>query len=516
MTHSLLASVRELRGLVDEVATIDWRHPTWWMAILAIASFERWPERRRRRLEADYLTSNGDPHADTFMAIPSPLCDAAIEVAAAVTRARAAWDALVALDTQLPDQPLLCELDSRSLLTRRAPLTEPRRVVFATPTGTYLASLDESADNDSSLVAELAAACVAGQQTAHRLVAMDAGSGPPPGAAIAVSLLVEEASTARHAHRRGWNRGGGPWLGLARTKDLSLVTTSHMVVDGFGHGLIAEKVLSTPVPDALVAVARRHLGKSPLEAAPPLSRAMPLGIATGEIAFHPRFFELVYATGWALEKTYRRDWSPAERRAARFTPSLQVPVAPGEPTDSARLRRRVAPGLLSLRMHDGELELPSALRARLGPLLIREAAAAGILGRVRAAAVRLPVPAALKRRSVATGATPSRLVPPIEVLAGRGCLSSLRIPAVEAGTESPSPLPVFAVSAPAISASSDESKGGSVVTVVRYGSGCAITVSGTGIAGTQSGAQEFLSEWLRGLARARELTTPADAAPLAG
>src|SRR5690606_9486055 len=102
---------------------------------LATSVFERWPARSGRDPDADYLSSDGGPRSDTFMATASAGIDAAAAVAGAVVMARSAWDALVALDTTLPGQPLLQQLAARSSGIRRCALGQSRRVVFATPVG---------------------------------------------------------------------------------------------------------------------------------------------------------------------------------------------------------------------------------------------------------------------------------------------------------------------------------------------------------------------------------------------
>ncbi|HUH04825.1 MAG TPA: hypothetical protein VML75_22665, partial [Kofleriaceae bacterium] len=136
---------------------------------------------------------------------------------------------------------------------------------------------------------------------------------------------------------------------------------------------------------------------------------------------------------------------------------------------------------------------------------------AGALGRLREAALRVPLPSSIKRRSLRAGAVPHPLAPPIEVLAGRGCLSSLGFPAAETPA-----LPLYAVSAPALDSSVADPRGGSVVTVVHGAGGSAVAVSGTGLAGTEAGARAFLREWQRGLVRAAALTSRAGALPETG
>lgn len=489
----LVRSARELRALLDEIAEIDWRHPAWWTLVAATAAFERWPVRAERDVEDDYVTSDGGPGADTFMARPRPLADAARELAAAVVGARAALDALDALDGSLPGQPLRRQLDRRGRLARRRQLARPRRVVFATPTGAYGAELAGDPSADVELVRELARACVRAPASARRLERVASDDDRPLDAALGVSLAIEEPSTARHAHRRCWNAGGGPWLGLARTPELAAVTTSHLVVDGYGHALIARAVFAgvdAGVPDTLIAAARRELAGAALPPAAVLAEARPLGVAVADLDARPSFAELLYATAWASERAYRRHWSDAARARARFSPTVQIPIAPGDRRDPDRARRRVVPGLVALRMRDGELESPEALRARLGALLAREAACAGVLGRMREAALRMPLPSAFKRRSVAAGGAPHRLLPPVEVLAGRSCISALAFPRGDEPADS-----IYAVSAPALDASPADPRGGTVVTVVHT----AVAISGTGLAGTAAGARAFLDDWRTGL-----------------
>jgi hypothetical protein len=502
--------LRELAALLDEVATIDWRHPSWWATIAAVAAFERWPLGAGRDVDTDYLSSDGGPRADTFMATPQVVADAASAIAAAVTQARAAWDALVELDGTLPGQPLLCQLDRRAALVRRRPLGQPRRVAFATPTGVYVATLESTPSGDGAVVDALAAV-YRGEPAPRLLERVDPLGDRSLDAAIGVSLMLEDPSTGRHVHRRVWTRAGGPWLGLGRTADLSLVTTSHMVVDGYGHALIAARVLAAPLVETLSARARRRLGDVPLEPGPALAEALPLGVATCALGEPARFVELLHATAATLERVYRRQLSPRQRAAAAFAPTLQVPIAPGERDDPLRLRRRVAPGLVSVRMSEGQLEHPRALQARLGALIAREAACAGVLSRVREAARRMPLPAAVKRRSLQAGAVPHPLAPPIEVLAGRGCLSSLAC-----SPDDTPRMPLVAVSAPALDPSIGDPRGGSVLTVVQHEGGTTVTVSGTGVAGTRAGAAAFLGEWRAALARARALTAAAGALPETG
>src|SRR5256885_1528522 len=66
-------------------------------------------------------------------------------------------------------------------------------------------------------------------------------------AAIAVVIGDEAIATARHAHRRAWSSRGGPWLGVAHAprdgrEGMTIVSTCHMIVDGYGHAWIASRI----------------------------------------------------------------------------------------------------------------------------------------------------------------------------------------------------------------------------------------------------------------------------------
>src|SRR5262249_58914584 len=106
-------------------------------------------------------------------------------------------------------------------------------------------------------------------------------------------------------------------------------------------------------------------------------------------------------------------------------------------------RRRLLFGLRALRMRDGEFESFEAFRARLESLLPREAAAAGLLSRVLFATSNVPLPTSWRRRLLASRGEPHPLLPPVEVLAGRGQLSLIRF-----GKGERPPGPLYAPPAP--------------------------------------------------------------------
>jgi hypothetical protein len=104
-----------------------------------------------------------------------------------------------------------------------------------------------------------------------------------------------------------------------------------------------------------------------------------------------------------------------------------------------------------------------------------------------AAARAAPTPLAWKRRSFST-ARPRWLDRVSDVLGGRACLSRIRL-------DAPIP-PVCAVSSPSRNASPGDPLGACVVTVIDDGTRAAITVCGSGVAGTMSSARGILDEIL--------------------
>jgi hypothetical protein len=487
---NLLTAARELRGLIAEVADVDWRHPAWLALVGGTALLEATngaPRVGAGELYATYLSANGGPRADTFMARERAAAarpDPAVAVALAVVRARAAAAVLDRLAGELPDQPLLRALAWRDgWLTRVALPPGPPRVAFVTPRGAVLADL---AAPDGALAAALGAVC-AGQPPRPPLVAIDAAARVPVPAAVAVALASEPIATARHLHRRAWSAGGGPWLGVGEAPGLELVTTCHLVVDGFGHGRVASRLFAAlaPPPAALVAAAAGGLGTASLPAPAPLPDAEPLGFAAAAL---PRadvqFPRAAYAFGRTLARAYGR-------RAARFSPTFQVPLVPGDRADAGRRSRRLLFGLMSVRMVDGGFEDYRAFRARLETTLPREAAAAGLLTRLLAATSNAPLPPSWRRRLLASRREPHPLLPPVEALAGRGSLALIRYPDDE-------PPPLYAASAPPLF----DDVGAVVLTLIPHAGGCAASIAGSGRAATGDGARALLDLFVEELDRA--------------
>jgi len=455
-----------VKALIDEIADVRWRDPAW-LALLGGAHLaETWAA--IRGVPATYLHSDAEPHGDTFMGWPSPaptrLADA---IADAILDARAAAAALISLDGTLPSQPLCVSIRSG----RAASLipANPHLVTFVI--GARKCVLDASLPP------------IALSEALANPIALSGGraqaSPQSKGSSIAVVIGDHAPGLARHLHRRAWTHAGGPWLGLGRAGELAVASTCHLVVDGFGHAAIS-RAISNRDPDRelraqLANAARAVCGDAPIPALPPLAAAPPLDVAYRRVASLPRFAPLAYNLGTLLHDG-----------STRFSPTIQVPVAPGRSDDPARFRRRVVTALLSVRFtDDGRIPEPlAAFTARAHAAIAREAAGRGLLSRLLAATAALPIPLALKRRSL-VGARSPKLAGPVAVLAGRSSLSVLR---VAAGP------PLVAISAPGLVLPPDAPRSTSVITAtVEPGGAATVAVATTG----GPPAADLLDQWLR-------------------
>jgi hypothetical protein len=356
---------------------------------------------------------------------------------------------------------------------------------------------------------------------------------------VCVSIGEEPIETARHGHRRAWRNGRGPWLGLGRAGELATVSTCHLVVDGYGHACLTGRIhalteaaaaargghaaghngtathalpsavhhadlaapanhaapvhpaysaqLAPPAHSALHSAAhhahpadaaRAYAALPPLT---PVAGAISLGIAWQALDdTRVRALPLAYAVGRILHRA-------AGFPDARFSPTLQIPVAPGRLDDPERRRCRAMAAIVSVRFDAGKPEPFDIFEARARAVLEREILGQGLCARLLAAARAAPTPITWKRRSFST-ARPRWLDRISDVLGGRACLSRIRI-------DTPLP-PACAVSSPSRHASADDPLGASVVTVVDDGSRAALTVCGSGLAGTGARARALLDEIL--------------------
>ena len=441
--------VRRTAELQRELAAIAEVDPRWWLVAGGVALAET-----RVQPEA-YLACDAAPDADTFMGYRAP--HPHDPIADAIARARAARTAVREFDGSLPDQPLAI-----TIAHARAASIEPSTldvVAFAIGDACLVAELD-----DPRLATKLAAV-LAGATPAR-------WHGATPFACI--SIGDEPIETARHGHRRAWTGHGGPWLGLGRSGNLALVSTCHLIVDGYGHARITARIAEL--------VGNAGNGRVPV--APPLAvvaGGVPLAIAWRELPVPtPRVIPLAYKLGQILHRH-------AGRPDARFSPTIQIPVARGRKDDPMRLRRRVVAATTSVRFDGGAPEPYAVFEARLREVFAREANATGRVSRLLTAARAVPVPLAWKRRSI-SAKRPRWLESFAEIIGGRALLSRIAMDA---------PMPhVCAVSSPSRLASLADPIGGCVITIVDDGARGAITVCGSGFVGTPATVSGFLDELL--------------------
>lgn len=437
----------ELHRELAAIAEVD---PWWWLLAggVAFAEVHAPPE--------IYLACDAEPDADTFMGYRAPR--PRDPVGDAIVRAQAARTALRELDGSLPDQPLAVTIDrSRGAET---PPSELAIAAFAIGDRCVTARLD-----DPTLAAQLAAAL--------------AGAAPAPwhGATpfVCVSIGDEPIETARHGHRRAWTERGGPWLGLGRATDLAIVSTCHLVIDGYGHARITARIAE------LAAGGGGSSHGHPPRPLASIAGAVPLAISWRELTYPtPRVVPLAYELGRRLHRL-------AGRPAAKFSPTIQIPVARGRKDDPMRFRRRIVSATTSVRFDDGVAEPFVAFEARVREVFAREATARGLVSRLLAAARAVPVPLAWKRRSI-SAKRPRWLEQLAEVIGGRALLSRIAM-------DSPIP-PMCAVSSPSRLASELDPFGGCVITIVDDGRHGAITMCGSGFAGTAASASAFLDDLL--------------------
>jgi len=441
----------ELQRELAAIAEVD---PRWWLLAGGVAVAETWAR------PGPYLACDAEPDADTFMGYRAP--PPRDRVRDAIARASAARTALREIDGELPDQPLAVTIDRAA--GAATPPSALEVAAFAIGQRCVVARLDDPA-------------------LASQLAAVLAGAEPRPwhGATpfVCVSIGDEPIETARHGHRRAWTGRGGPWLGLGRAGDLAVVSTCHLVIDGYGHASIAARIARL-VESAAARSAAPASGHAP-PALGAVAGAVPLGVTWRELPRPtPRLIPLAYELGRILHRH-------AGRKGARFSPTIQIPVARGSMDDPMRLHRRIVSATTSVRFSDGVPEPYAEFEARVRGIFSREAAARGLVSRLLAAARALPVPVALKRRSI-SAKRPRWLESVAAVIGGRALLSRIAMD---------SPVPALcAVSSPSRLATAADPVGGCVITIVDDGSHGAITVGGSGATGTAARASAFLDELL--------------------
>jgi hypothetical protein len=488
----------ELHGELRAIAELG-VDPRWWLlaggAALSL-------DAQGTDLPAAYMMSDAEPAADTFIGRQAAFSSDVFRDA--VVRALAARSAIRALDSRLPDQPLAVTV-RRTLAGAAAMPSALEIAAFAIGEHTYTAALPAA---DPTEVAELARAIDELAADLARVAHGDEprvlrriGSSPTP--FVCVTLGEEPVATARHGHRRAWlgnGNGHGPWLGLSRAGGLDVVSTCHMILDGFGHAWLAEEIharvealhaLVVRSPDRVVRSPDRivrspdRVVRSPDVPSPKLpAGTIPLAVAWRPLdASIPSALPLAYALGRALHRV-------AGRRDAAFSPTFQIPVAPGALDDPERRRRRVVPAIASVRHDRGEPEPFAAFEARTREVLRREIAGHGLSAQLLAAAQGAPAPLAWKRRAVGTR-RPRWLDAVATLVGGRGCVSRIRLDATARAIS-----PACAVSSPGRLPTATDPLGGCVVTIVDDGTTGAITVCGAGFLDNDRRAGELLDELL--------------------
>ncbi len=507
--HSLdgLHRLHRLHRQLAEIA--DPRDPRSWLLTSLAALGDALPTR-----PLPYLISDGEPHADTFLAweAPPPECRAAA-IVEGVLAALAARASLRAIDGELPEQPLATTLDRRGGC--RSVASELRCAAFALDGQTWLAELPDGGGDDGdggdggggaalrALVLALASPTDAARLC--RLGDDERRRGGPLAAVpfVTVSLDEEPVQQLRHCHRRGWRDERGPWLGLGRAGALRAVTTSHFAVDGYGHAWITADLgrraaaLAARHAAPLRAALRAHRplsgqharleGPPPGRAAPLPGMPAPLGLAWRPLAAPaPRVIPLAYRFAQLLaQRLTPRDGGRPLAMPDR-SPTVGIPIAPGDKSDPLRLRRRVAAAVVAVRYTGGRAEPLEAFAARAAATLAAEASGAGMLSTLRRATANLPLPLRWKRQVI--GGDRGRWMGELPAaLGGRGCLSVIRL------RQWSSPA-LVAVSSPPSLASSADPAGSCVVTIVDDGERAMITASGSGLAGDASSAAALLDE----------------------
>ena len=426
-----------------ELASLGVAHDPRCLALAAVvATLEGAPD-------DGYLASDAGPASDTLMAwaAPPPPPGLTAACADAVARAVAVRDAMRALGSTLPGQPLAVHVGrTPDAVVVDNPLTH---AAFVVGRQVAVAPLD----------GDRAALVVALGELAH-----DRWTAPlaPPGAAIpALVAWVSDGGwpTARHSHRAAWSDRGGPWLGIARAEGRVVLSTTHFVVDGYGHAWLAAKVAAAmamaPVASAdgrCVPAAEVALPSVPLALA--IRTLDGAGVGAGRLA---------YALGAALL---------AREPGARWSPTIQVPVASG--AVEAPGRGRVTPALVRVARVDGAAEPYEVFAVRYRAAIARERTRRGLVSRVLAAAHALPLPRTMKRGVAGAPVRPRWLAPITELLAGRAGASVLRLPDA---WHAPG---LVAASSPAVGASPTDPRGAWLATVVQGGAHAVLTVGGTG------------------------------------
>jgi hypothetical protein len=291
-----------LRSELEGVA--DVRDVRWWL--LAGGAALDWTS------PGAYVASDAEPAADTFIGqVAPPPRDA---LADALVRAHAARAALRELDGQLPEQPL-------AVTVKRSP-----HGAIAVPSPLDVAAL-----------------AIGDRVITHRLaprIEDETGELVPAAGVpfVTVTLGDEPIETARHGHRRAWRTNGaatGPWLGLGRAGGLAIVSTCHMIVDGYGHALLAARIADHA---ARVRASVRAL--PPLAVPPPcpVAGAIPLAVTWRPLP-QPAPRALPVASSSTPRYVARDACKPSPLSCGRSTSITMSPVASASASFASKASR---------------------------------------------------------------------------------------------------------------------------------------------------------------------------------
>ncbi len=437
-------------GQLRELADFSRLDPRWWV-VAAAAGMAPTVEDS----DARYLASNGEPASDTFIAVVG--AGAPLVGSTAVAAARAAQRTLRHLHGRFEQQPLaswVARTASGSVTMVANPLSE---VAFAVGARVWVGQLSERPDaaSDAALANALVREQLEPLALHHRPF-------------VTIVVGISPSDELRHLHRRGWHAEGGPFVGIGVHADWLVCSTCHIAVDGYGHALIAQHLAS-----AVAQIKPAAPTSKPAPALPPMPETAPLGMAWRTAAAPaPRALEIAYATGGVLQQ-----------RLPHENITMQLPVA----LPLHGRHGRVVPALLRARPE------PFAAFAERGKRAIEAtrnntAVMTGLMNFARAA----PMPSRWKRSNVAAPPQGAIARPVATALAGRACVSVIRINPADRVASTVGPM--IAVSAPALPATAADPTGGIVVTVIDDGTATTMTVCGTGIAATDTYASELIDE----------------------
>lgn len=431
------------------------RDPGWivhgWLQRLLCAGLEHREAAGDPAVWPEFLALDPGPTQDTFMAAPADRSGNSLLDAAA--RARALAEVLHDLRDRFCDQPLLVGVHVRGGLAVRRPL----------PTG--LGPPDIGILHGDRYARVRAAGRpipeLAGE-IERRLSAASPGSPGRVGVPAVVAVGAVPLERAWHLHRQMGLEG--PWMGCSRVagQDWDLLSTRHLVVDGFGH---------TRIFNAWRDRMRDWKGGGdPLSPGrldhPANPRVPPLCFAALEQASNGLGFSVMaYAFGRALW-TLRRE------------PTFLVPCVPNrEPDPMIDWRsRRITAVLAAVRANArGNPEPLEPFEARLRADLASEDGLNGLASDGMRKLGRLPVPPRVKaflRRMIDFAA--GRLPGPTAHLMGSGLFSYIKMARDESSGE-----PRWAASWPPPYRMTDLGAGGIACTVIEQAGRRSIGIAGS-------------------------------------